>query len=87
MENNSVVETIRQQLVALGMKGKLTLVKWDNETLKVSKGENGSLIRYNEATDLYDVTGYRGCEMSETRTDVYAENLLGVIAPSLRRAA
>jgi hypothetical protein len=38
-------------------------VYWDENTLKVSKGLRGALIRYNEGTDLYDVTPYDASAM------------------------
>jgi hypothetical protein len=54
-----VVATIRDQLLHAGLSRYGTaFVYWDENTLKVSKGLRGALIRYNSGTDLYDVTPY-----------------------------
>ena len=76
------VRTIHQQLLALGINRRLLFVAWDAETLKVSRGVNGSLIRYNQGTDLYDVTEYHGCTMRPLADGVYADSLLDVIMPT-----
>jgi hypothetical protein len=84
---SNTVETIYQQLKALGIPRNVRLVAWDQETLKVSRGLHGALIRYNRATDLYDITAYAECETWTLADGVYAENLLDVIAPALQGAA
>ena len=83
MENNNrAVETMRQ-LVALGINRRLNFVIWDNLTLKVSKGENGCMVRYNEATDLYDVTEYHGFDVLPEQQGFFGEGLLASIMPTL----
>jgi hypothetical protein len=76
------VRTIHEQLLALGINRRLLFVAWDADTLKVSRGLHGSLIRYNHGTDLYDITEYHECAMRPLAEGVYAENLLDVIMPT-----
>ncbi|HEX4545753.1 MAG TPA: hypothetical protein VH110_05295 [Candidatus Acidoferrum sp.] len=50
------VQTIYAQLLALGINARLLFVAWDDNTLKVSRGLNGCLIRYDRAMDLTTLT-------------------------------
>lgn len=85
MPISDVVLTIQAQLRALGMRSKsLRFVQWDATTLKVSQGLYGALIAYDRGLDLYSVQGYRQCDMDETVTGVYAEDLARVVGPLLR---
>jgi hypothetical protein len=77
------VKTIHQQLLRAGINPRLGFVAWDGETLKVSKGQNGSLIRYNKGTDLYDVTEYHGFVTKPLANGVGQGELLAVVMPTL----
>jgi hypothetical protein len=80
------VRIIHEQLLELGigrLGRRLMFVVWGPDTLKVSRGTDGVLIRYNRGTDLYDVTEYHACTTCELACGVYAENLLDVIRPVL----
>ena len=79
---NNTVNTIYQQLRAQGIYSKLTFVAWDENTLKVSRGENGCMITYNHGTDLYDIREYHGLEVSDLAEGVYAESLFAVVMPT-----
>lgn len=81
---SQVVETIARQLRALGMPRRgIQLVAWDENTLKVNKGARGSIIRYNHATDLYDVTPYEGLKMGGEIEGVGVEELFQVVGRQL----
>ena len=82
-----IVRTIHEQLLAAGINKRLLFVAWDAETLKVSRGLNGALVRYNSATDLYDVTEYHGMVTRPLADGVYAESLLDVIMPTFTSRA
>jgi hypothetical protein len=81
------VRTIHRQLLAAGINRRLLFVAWDDHTLKVSRGLNGALVRYNRTTDLYDVTEYHGCDTRPLAEGVYADNLLDVIMPTFTARA
>lgn len=81
---SQVVQTIARQLRALGMPRRgIQLVAWDENTLKVNKGARGSIIRYNHATDLYDVTPYEGLKMGGEIEGVGVEELFQVVGRQL----
>ena len=79
MSSSAVVQTICRQLRIAGINPGLHFVAWDENTLKVSRGPNGSLIHYNHGTDLYDIEEYHGLTITPLADHVYAENLLAVI--------
>lgn len=80
--SSPIVQEIHRQLIAQGINPRLSFVEWDANTLKVSRGVNGSLIRYNQGTDLYDVTEYHGSDLLPEVKGIYAEGLLEAIQPS-----
>ena len=71
--NNTVVQTIKQQLVSLGVKG--TFVAWDANSLKVSRGARGAIIEYDSAADLYNVTRYNGFDCKPVKKGVQVADL------------
>jgi hypothetical protein len=81
--SSPVVLEIHRQLLAQGINPRLSFVEWDANTLKVSKDQNGSLIRYNAGTDLYDVTEYHGFDKLPEQRGIYVEGLLDAVMPSL----
>ena len=80
---SEVVETIHEQLLAQGLNPRLNYVAWDQNTLKVSKGENGALIHYDRGRDLYDVTEYHGFDTYPTQKGLYVEELFNAVTPTL----
>lgn len=79
---STVVQTIYRQLRLAGINPRLSFVAWDDDTLKVSRGLNGVLIRYNHGTDLYDVQEYHSNNVTPLADHVYADQLLTVIMPT-----
>lgn len=82
MKITTVVQTIKDQLLTLGLNPRAVMfVQWDENSLKVSRGPCGAIITYVAAADLYDITMYNGLEISnDVQTGVYADNLLDVDA-------
>ena len=80
----AITTTTLNQLLALGLPARrYSFVKWDNETLKVSRKTSGVMIRYNAGSDLYDVTKYNGFDVEPVADGVYADSLLQVVGPVL----
>lgn len=88
MSTTTVVQTIKDQLLALGLNPRAVLfVQWDENSLKVSRGVCGAIITYVASADLYDVTTYNGLEISnDVQTGVYAENLLDVVSSVFKQS-
>ena len=66
-------ETIAKQVnearmlfsIRSGKYPKLQFVAWDDNSLKVSRGSQGVIIRYDAASDLYGLTYYVETDKSE----------------------
>lgn len=86
MENPSpVVVEIQRQLLAQGFSRTfLQYVAMDQSTLKVSLGTNGAIIRYDPASDLYDVTEYHGFDKLPMITGIGVGQLHDVVTPMLK---
>jgi hypothetical protein len=79
----TIVKTTYEQLIRAGINPRLAFVAWDDVTLKVSKGLNGSLIRYDKGTDLYDVEEYHGFVVKPLAHGVGQGELMDVVMPTL----
>ena len=79
-----VVLEIQRQLIAQGLGlHRLAYVALDANTLKVSKGTNGVIIRYDSGRDLYDVTEYHGFDELPTQHGLYVNALYGQVQAAL----
>jgi hypothetical protein len=76
---NTVQANLIEQLKASNVKG-CTMVLWNPNAVKVSRGSNGAIIEYNPGSDLYDVTFYSGMTTLPQETGHYAEDLGGIIS-------
>lgn len=80
---SSIVSEIHRQLIHAGLNPRLDYVAWDENTLKVSKGQNGALIHYDRGRDLYDITEYHGFKQKHLGSGYQIEELYDAVMPTL----
>lgn len=92
MEITNTVKTIVAQVEGFrrhfGMTTKnirLTYVVMDGNTVKVSRGSQGVIIRYDEGLDLYGLTYYIGFEKSEELEGVYFDQFEELVVEKLAK--
>jgi hypothetical protein len=79
----TTVETIKEQLIAQGLKTRgQVFVKMDENTLKVSRGDRGVIITYANDTDTYSVTYYKEFAITGRLENVTVDNLLTAVRNS-----
>jgi len=80
-----IIDTIMKQIQwkVLHSKG-FTLIRLSDIILLICKGKKGLSIRYNEDSDLYDLSKFRSQQSTKVETekieDVYCDQLVEIIA-------
>ena len=64
---------------------RLTYIAMNENTVKVSRGSQGVIIRYDEGLDLYGLTYYIGFEKSEELEGIYFDQFEELVVEKLSK--
>ena len=79
------VESYRRYFALKAKNMRFQYVQWGPDSLKVSRGSQGVIIRYDKGQDLYGLTYYNGLQKSEELEGVYFEQLEELVVAKLSK--
>jgi len=79
------VEGFRRHFGMMTKNIRLQYVAMDDNTVKVSRGSQGVIIRYDAGLDLYGLTYYIGFEKSEELKGVYFDQFEELVVEKLSK--